>query len=292
MSTPAALHTVDQVLHPAARSDFDRHVGQLLAEGREREAHALWASVVEVRHLAPPEEEPLQQPGMPPITTSVCTAIDCRRCEGLHGGYQFPWIGRWTRSGVLVHEGVNPQEAWEAWNTSETYLDVVQLQMHWSGISAEQMVPAAWAAILQRCQKLPGCASKLEVFTCWRDWQLGSKVWIDPFATPLPTWAEGRSNRRARAQRALCDWLEWDPAYLVPCSCQRCGQGTRNICADCFLAICPECEAEAAQRGFPAICCPEMAAGESRRFPVPPLRPGQTDVDVFRAIMGLPERRR
>ena len=165
MSTPAALHTADQVLHPAARSDFDRYVGQLLAEGREREARALWASVVEVRHLAPPEEEPLQQPGMPPITTSVCTAIDCRRCEGLHGGYQFPWIGRWTRSGVLVHEGVNPQEAWEAWNTSETYLDVVQLQMHWSGISAEQMVPAAWAAVLQRCQKLPGCASKLEVYT-------------------------------------------------------------------------------------------------------------------------------
>ncbi len=260
MSTPPVVHTADQLLHPAAKVDFDNHVRTLVESGQEAAARALWAAVVEVRHLPPPEDEPLQFPSLGPLTVSVCTSPECRRCDEYRGGFQFPWIGRWTRSGTLVHEGVNPQAAWEALDRSRTLLDVVQLQMHGSGISARQMVPAAWSAVLQRCQKLPGCASKLEVYTCWRDWQLGSKVWIDPFATPLPTWAEGRSNRRARAQRALCDWLDWDPAYLVPCSCQRCGQGTRNICADCFMAICPECEAEAAQRGFPAICCPEMAA--------------------------------
>ena len=279
MSTPAVVHTADQLLHPAAKVDFDNHVRMLVESGQEAAAHGLWSDVVEVRHLPPPEDEPLQFPRLGPLTASVCTAPNCGRCDAYRGGFQFPWIGRWTRSGTLVHAGVNPQEAWAAWNASET-----------SGITADQMVPDAWKAALQRCKKNPGCASQMEVYTCWRDWQLGSPVWIDPFATPQPDWAEGRSNRRARAQRALRDWLEWDPAYYLPCSCQRCGQGTRNICADCFMAICPECEAEAEQRGFQAVCCPEMAAGESRRYPVPPLRLGGSDVDVFRAIMGLPER--
>ena len=103
MPTFEAVHTVNQVLHPAARSDFDKYVGELLAAGDEAAAQRLWRSVVEVRHLPPPEEEPLQTPGMEPMAVTVCTTIGCRRCEGLHGGYQFPWIGRWTRSGVLVH---------------------------------------------------------------------------------------------------------------------------------------------------------------------------------------------
>ena len=127
MLTFEAVHTVDQVLHPAARADFDKYVGELLAAGEEAAARALWKPVVEVRHLPPPEEEPLQIPGMDPISTTVCTTIGCRRCEGGHGGFQFPWIGRWNRSGILVHEGVNPQEAWEAWSASETCLDGLQL---------------------------------------------------------------------------------------------------------------------------------------------------------------------
>ena len=65
---------------------------------------------------------------------------------------------------------------------------------------------------------------------------------------------------------------------------------TRNICGDCFGALCPDCELEAARQGIPAVCCAEMQIGEAFRYPMPPLGPGQSEVDVFRAIMGLPPR--
>ena len=107
MPVPLVVHTKDQLLHPAARLDFDRHVQSLVDEGKVNEARRLWRSVVEVVHLPPPEEPILQPNEFGPLALAACTAPGCQRCQTGHGGYQFPWIGPWSREGVLVRVGDN-----------------------------------------------------------------------------------------------------------------------------------------------------------------------------------------
>ena len=118
----------------------------------------------------------------------------------------------------------------------------------------------------------------------------GSDVWLDPFSSPAPSREAAQGDLRAAAQRALQGWVDCAPAVYLPRSCQRCGHPTRNVCADCWAGCCQTCEAGAEARGFPGVCCLEMYGGESRHFPAPPLRVGKSDVEVFRAIMGLPPR--
>ena len=51
LGTSLAAHTRYQVIHAAAWMEFSAHLQELVAEGREREALRLWASVVELVHL-------------------------------------------------------------------------------------------------------------------------------------------------------------------------------------------------------------------------------------------------
>ena len=52
LGTSLAAHTRYQVIHAAAWMEFSAHLQELVAEGRERDALRLWASVVEIVHLA------------------------------------------------------------------------------------------------------------------------------------------------------------------------------------------------------------------------------------------------
>ncbi len=284
------VHTLDPILHPGAREDFEIYLRALVEDGKTAAALELWQAVAEVQHMPVPEAPMLQGFRFPPLATVPCTATGCQRCEGLRSGFQFPWLGPWTRQGVLLQPGCTPQSAWERWSSSTAHLDALQLQIHGSGHDLAKLIPPYWARVLERCSAKPGCASRNEVFSRWRDWQEGSPIWIDPRLGPVPTREQAKTDIHMQAQRAMLEWMAADPVYLLPTSCRRCGSASRNICADCFHAVCQQCELEAEQRGFPAICCPEMGAGESRRFPAPALQPGQPDVDVFRAIMGLPLR--
>ena len=64
LGTSLAAHTRYQVIHAAAWMEFSAHLQELVAEGREREALRLWASVVELVHLGSPGQ-PLSIAGLP-----------------------------------------------------------------------------------------------------------------------------------------------------------------------------------------------------------------------------------
>ena len=96
------LHTRDPILHAAARIDFELHVRSLLRTGRRNEAEALWDSVVEVQHQPAPQNVLLHGNPLRPMATMPCTTRGCERCTNRAGGFRFPWIGIWCKTGVLV----------------------------------------------------------------------------------------------------------------------------------------------------------------------------------------------
>ena len=70
MDQRCLVHTLDPVLHPGARHDFQSHVESLARSGRGEEAAELWASVVEVQHLPVPEV-PVLEGSLGPMATIV-----------------------------------------------------------------------------------------------------------------------------------------------------------------------------------------------------------------------------
>ena len=104
-----AIYCQEPLLHAVAQTSFEGHVRQLVNAGRMAEALRLWDSVVEIQHLPLPDPQPIRPiPGLPPMRRAVCTAQDCARCENHRGGFQFPWVGRWTQRGTLVWPGTHP----------------------------------------------------------------------------------------------------------------------------------------------------------------------------------------
>ena len=127
LGTSLAAYTRYQVIHAAAWMEFSAHLQELVAEGREREALRLWASVVELVHLGSPGQ-PLSIAGFPPVRRFVCTNIPCARCADRRGGFQFPWVGVWNRCCLLVQEGLGPAVAWQRYHASAARLDRLALQ--------------------------------------------------------------------------------------------------------------------------------------------------------------------
>lgn len=194
MSQRDVVFTLDPVLHPGARHDFQSHVDALLAQGRHDAAASLWSAVVEIQHLPVPEVPVLGGYRLGSMATVVCTEPNCERCRTQRGGYQFPWLGRWCRQAVLRRAAANPSEAWREWSECATKLDVLQLAMHGSHLRRQDMLPPEWEEVLSRASRYPGCAPLGVVFKIWRQWQLGSVVWVDPFAVPAPSRSEALAS--------------------------------------------------------------------------------------------------
>ena len=289
MSQSLVVHTVDKVLHPGARHDFQQYVESLVKDGQREEAAELWSAVAEVQHLPVPGVPVLDCRELGSMAAIVCTEVDCIRCREHRGGYRFPWIGRWSRSAVLPREGADPPEAWREWSECETKLDLLQLAMHDSGRRIQDFLPPEWSEVLSRASSFPGCAPLGRVFEVWRTWQLGSPVWIDPFSVPAPSRSEALAGNWSRAHRAMLSWLDADPYLLLPRTCIQCGEASRNVCGDGMEAVCHTCLDEARAARGPILgqisCCMEMASGEGVRSTAPPLRPGQTWREVAQAIL-------
>ena len=284
MPAGVAVHTRDPILHPAALADFEAHVRMLLQGGRRQEAVALWESVVEVQHQPAIAAPRLQGTDLPPMVAVACTEDGCLRCRNRDGGFRFPWIGMWCKSGVLVRTSSTPQTAWTHWQESTGHLDLLQLHMHASGLVRSNLVPEEWTRVFARASMRPGCATHGDVLMRWRDWQLGSEIWIDPVtAQREPSRQDALTNGKLRAQRALLDWLASDPEFCLPSSCQSCGQATRNICRHCLVGVCQECD-DNTRHNFPVPCCVEMAGSDETRYSAPPFRPDTTELEVFQQV--------
>ena len=200
---------------------------------------------------------------------------------------RFPWIGIWCKNGALVRHGVPAKTAWTHWSQSTGHLDLLQLQMHGSGLSRANLVPEAWIKVVARASLKPGCATHEEVLMRWRDWQLGSETSMDPMTfLRRPSREEALMNVHRKAQRALLDWQASDPAYCLPCSCRSCGQATRNICHYCLVGVCQECDNNT-RHNSPNPCCAEMAGSDHVRFSALewPFRPNSTELEAFEEVV-------
>ena len=81
-----------------------------------------------------------------------------------------------------------------------------------------------------------------ELFAAWRIWQLGDRVWRDPYLGPVPSREVALLDARARGCRALWSWLgAWESGETIHHSCQSCGYSTPLFCTRCFRFQCSEC---------------------------------------------------
>ena len=105
-----AVHTDRPTLATAAYMDWSAELRRLheLRHGREVLLH--WCHAVEIQHFPPHFDRMPELPGvLPPVRVAACVAANCARCEAGRGGFQFPWIGTFTRRDVLVEAGIPPQ---------------------------------------------------------------------------------------------------------------------------------------------------------------------------------------
>ncbi|CAE7745577.1 clpC [Symbiodinium sp. CCMP2592] len=205
-----AVHTGTQLLHPAALLEFRARLRELVEAGQSYEAALLWGSVLEVQHYPPPPRGLLEglPPGVPPIRTVPCVEVGCARCREGRGGFRFPFVGTYARRSIVVSAATSPARAWEGYHQGgDERLSFANVFEMGSGLWPTDMLPDHANRLVQPVgeEAHPRGATPGQLWLLWRDWQQGELIWREPAYYPIPTWAEGRSDRRARAHRAL--WL-------------------------------------------------------------------------------------
>ena len=274
-----ARHCDHQLLHAAAWAEFSSHVASLRAAGKHEEVARLCRSVVEIQHLPITVGLERTQPGMQPVAQAVCCQDPCQRCSENRGGFRFPWVGTWTRRGTIVVPGSSAAEAWDRHSRVEGTLDLLELEMLGDEKTPADFSPPAWTRTVRLAADLLGCATRQQVFTLWRTWQLGCDVWQDPRQQ-----GSSATGPRKQARRALVAWMEGAellPRMHLAKPCFNCCTPCRRICGDCGQSYCSPCSRLSAK----PICCPKDFQGEAIHAEVPPLQLGQRDADVFRTLV-------
>ena len=249
-------HCQARMLHPAALMDFESYVQGLLARGERDQAVRLWRAVVVVVHLPPTEASEFRIHSLGSLREVPCMVEGCARCTEMRGGFQFPWLGTWTKRAVLVQAEVGPEEAaWDLYYAGRDYLDEDQLRAVDSGMRVQQLVPEHVARFIGYVELagLEECGLDREaVFWAWRRWQAGRVSWQEPAYEPIPSgdW-ESRDGATAWAGKALGQWLAGFAAgeRVFPPPCMRCGALTRNVIRD--RPICEECLSHLVSLGHP-----------------------------------------
>ena len=100
-------------------------MGELDRAGRENHFWKMWGAVWEVCHLPIPDEvlTHLSCGGRQvPLRRFVCVAPECRRCHQGVGGFQFPFLGPWSRERVCPDLELSGDEARRLLATCRTIL--------------------------------------------------------------------------------------------------------------------------------------------------------------------------
>ena len=108
----------------------------------------------------------------------------CFRRESRRGGFQFPFIGIWTRGAVLSRRRATPAETW-------------QLA---PGLEVQDFVPQHMERLCKRLALGMDGISLDYLFSQWRLWRLGNAQWDEPtfFVEAMrgPSSDDGRFLRR------------------------------------------------------------------------------------------------
>ena len=138
-----AVHTDRPTLATAAYMDWSAELRRLheLRHGREVLLH--WCHAVEIQHFPPHFDRMPELPGvLPPVRVAACVAANCARCEAGRGGFQFPWIGTFTRRDVLVEAGIPPQVAWARVSACSECLSAEEVRQASSGLTVDDVAPS------------------------------------------------------------------------------------------------------------------------------------------------------
>ena len=240
LGTSLAAYTRYQVIHAAAWMEFSAHLQELVAEGREREALRLWASVVELVHLGSPGQ-PLSIAGFPPVRRFVCTTIPCARCTDRRGGFQFPWVGVWNRRCLLVQEGLGPAVAWQRYHASAARLDRLALQWIAFDLGPLDILPVHVGLAVERLDDGDDGIDTEEFFELVRLWQQGRRPWREPWSSLVGTPGIPREVANAgRSIRAILGAVAYDVEYIPPL-CLLCRLPTFKSCRVCRSIVCESC---------------------------------------------------
>ncbi|CAE7730172.1 unnamed protein product [Symbiodinium sp. CCMP2592] len=173
-----AVHTGTQLLHPAALLEFRARLRELVEAGQSYEA----------------------------AFTHRLLGVDCVRCREGRGGFRFPFVGTYARRSIVVSGAVAPAQAWAEYHRSGperlSFDDVFRMG---SGLWPTDILPDHANRLVQRIgeEAHPRGATPGQLWLLWRDWHQGERIWREPAYSPIPSWAEGRRDRRSRAHRAL-----------------------------------------------------------------------------------------
>lgn len=240
LGTSLAAYTRYQVIHAAAWMEFSAHLQELVAEGRERDAWRLWASVVELVHLGSPGQ-PLSIAGFPPVRRFVCTTIPCARCTDRRGGFQFPWVGVWNRRCLLVQEGLGPAVAWQRYHASAARLDRLALQWIAFDLGPLDILPVHVGLAVERLDDGDDGIDTEEFFELVRLWQQGRRPWREPWSSLVGTPGIPREVANAgRSIRAILGAVAYDVEYIPPL-CILCRLPTFESCRVCRSIVCESC---------------------------------------------------
>ena len=244
-----AVHTDGPTLATAAYMDWSAELRRLheLRHGREVLLH--WCHAVEIQHFPPHFDRIPELPGvLPPVRVAACVAANCARCEAGRGGFQFPWIGTFTRRDVLVESGIPPQVAWARVSACTAYLSAEKVRQASSGLTVDDVAPshvnrlvAALADQQERGNSRLATADDL--WKVWRTWQRGERRWREPAYEPVAGRETAIRDPVARAGRTLWFWLGSLEAGLenLYSACAACGFPTVLLCHTCHRFVGFDC---------------------------------------------------
>ena len=154
------VHTSHPILSAENLVDFQRFMGELDRAGRESHFWQMWGAVWEVCHLPVPDEvlTHLSLNGRQvPLRRFVCVAPECRRCNQGVGGFQFPFLGPWSRELVCPDLGLSGYEARRALATCRTVMSQEQRVQRSSGVLVTDLIPPPiWRAELNSLRDRAG----------------------------------------------------------------------------------------------------------------------------------------
>ena len=216
--------------------DFSNYVRSLLHAGRAAEARTLWESVVGVIHNGTkPNVEVLGIPELPGVCRVPCMESPCMRCDTRGGGFQFPFVGIWTRTAVLARAGDTAQSVWERYHAGEDTFELLALQRVASGVTRAQLLPRHVNGALARLALCCDGITMQELFELWRAWQHGS--WT---ACGGVVWINDEYRRAGAALRCILGAVEAEVDW-IPGPCRLCWIPTFTSCPTCGGAVCEEC---------------------------------------------------
>ena len=92
-----------------------------------------------------------------PLRRFVCVAPECRRCNQGVGGFQFPFLGPWSRELVCPDLGLSGYEARRALATCRTVMSQEQRVQRSSGVLVTDLIPPPiWRAELNSLRDRAG----------------------------------------------------------------------------------------------------------------------------------------